>query len=69
MSAQVFDIIHSMSQAEKRYFRRYSTLQSESKKPRYVQLFEYMEGSKKYDASALKRRFGAKYYAQEKRHL
>ncbi len=69
MSTLVFDIICSMSQAEKRYFRRYSTLHSETKENKYVQLFDYMDGAKQYDASALKVKLGAKYYAQEKRHL
>ena len=51
----VFSLIKSMTQSEKRYFRRYSTLHSETKENRYVQLFNYMDGAKHYDASALKR--------------
>ena len=43
----VFELIKSMSQAEKRYFKRYATLHSENRTNKYVRLFELLGKQKK----------------------
>ena len=65
----VFSLIKSMTQSEKRYFRRYSSLHSEQKDNNYVQLFDRMESMKNYDESALAKKIANKHFAQLKRHL
>jgi hypothetical protein len=65
----VFELIKSMNQGEKRYFKRLSTLRSESEESNYVKLFNAIEKSKKYNEKALIAEFGKKFYAQYKRHL
>ena len=65
----VFELIKSMSQAEKRYFKRYATLHSENRTNKYVRLFELLGKQKKYDRVALEGILRPTHFAQDKRHL
>ena len=65
----VFELIRSMSQAEKRYFKRYATLHSEKRASKYVRLFELLGKQKKYDREALEHILKPTHFAQDKRHL
>lgn len=67
-SDQIFELISSMSQTEKRYFKRYATIKAE-KSVNYVLLFEAIEKQKSYNEEKLKNKFGTKFFAQQKRHL
>ena len=49
----IFELIKSMTQNEKRYFKRYSTLHSENKDNIYVSLFEKMDSMKKFNEHLL----------------
>ena len=65
----VFELIKSMNQAEKRYFRRYSTLHSENKNNKYIELFELIDKSKTYDKNKIQKILCLKHFAQNKKHL
>ena len=65
----VFDLIKSMTQAEKRYFKRHATLHSEKKENKYVRLFDLMAGQNEFIRSALEKSMDLPNFAQEKRHL
>ena len=69
MNDTVYDLINSISKAEKRYFRRYSSLHSDDKENKYFKLFELMDKSPHYKPNAIKIQLKSKYYAQDKRHL
>lgn len=65
----LFELIRSMSQSEKRYFKRFSALQKESVQNAYVVLFNAIEKQSHYDEKPLLDLIGKVYFAQQKRHL
>ncbi len=65
----LFELIHSLTQSEKRYFKLYSSLMYPADEKRYVALFELIEKQKEYDEKKIKERLQLKFFAQEKRHL
>lgn len=54
---KLFSLIKSLNQSEKRYFKRFSKLYSSSKKNNYLKLFEFIDKSKFYDVSEIRRKF------------
>lgn len=70
-STELFDLIHSLTKSEKRFFKLNSTLQSGEKN--YLKLFDYIVQLKKYDESELKDYFKDEKFIQhlpsEKNHL
>ncbi len=66
---QVFSLIKSMSQSEKRYFSRFSKFQTPDTTNSYLALFNQMAKKDKYDEKVLKREFGDLYFAQLKQQL
>lgn len=70
-STELFDLIHSLSKSEKRFFKLNSSLQSGEKN--YLKLFDYIVNSKKYDEKELKQYFSKekfiKHLPSEKNHL
>jgi sulfur transfer complex TusBCD TusB component (DsrH family) len=69
----LFDLIQSMTQNEKRYFKLFSSLNYSGKNKNYVQLFDAIDGLKKYDEEKLKKKIKnesiLKFFAQSRRHL
>ncbi|MBT6744955.1 MAG: hypothetical protein HOB26_00190 [Flavobacteriales bacterium] len=65
----LFELVKSMNQGEKRYFKRMGTLRSEFGSSNYIKLFDTIEKSKKYNEKKLILQFGKKFFAQNKRHL
>lgn len=51
-SDNLFQLIHSLTKAEKRYFRLFSQIQSGNKN--YLKLFDAIEGQRNYDEQAIK---------------
>lgn len=68
----LFDLISSLSQAEKRYFRLFASNASGENEKNYVHLFDLIEKQTKdgngYDESAIVSALNTKYFAQLKRH-
>ncbi len=66
----LYDLIQSLSQTEKRYFKVYSSKQESGDDKNYVHLFEIIEKMKRYDEnSVLQQIKNPKYISQQKRHL
>lgn len=65
----LIDCISAMSQAEKRYFRRFARFQSEEKECDYLRLFEFMDKAKQYNEEKVKLKMGVPYFAQLKYQL
>lgn len=53
----LFDLIHSLSRTEKRYFKIAAEMHVIGKKNNYVKLFEAILKQKEYDEAAIKRKF------------
>lgn len=72
-SSNIFDLIHAMTQNEKRYFKIYSGLHFAGKDKNYIQLFEAIDALKEYDEKKLMSKITApsikKYFPQVKRNL
>ncbi|MBL4703235.1 MAG: hypothetical protein JKY54_01855 [Flavobacteriales bacterium] len=64
----LFDLIKSLSQTEKTYFRKWAKSFS-SKPSNYLELFDAIESQKRYDETKLKETVGNRYFAQYKKHL
>lgn len=47
---KLYNLIHSLTQSEKRYFKRYCALYSDSKQNKYLRLFDIMDSVKKFDS-------------------
>lgn len=56
-SDDLFFLIKSLTPAEKRYFKRFSTIYSGNKDNNYLRLFEVINKQKEYDEEAIKRKF------------
>lgn len=69
MSDFIHDLIISLSQTEKRYFKLYSGFSSEKDNKAYMILFELIEKQKSYDEEKIKKTYGIKHFAQKKKHL
>jgi len=49
----LFDIIKSMSAAEKRHFKLYASITGKDKSPKYVELFDVLNKQTEFDGSAI----------------
>lgn len=56
-SDELFLLIQSLTQSEKRYFKIFSSTHVKGKKNNYVQLFEIIDKQKKYDEQAIIQQF------------
>lgn len=69
----LFDLIQSLSQTEKRYFKLHSSMQFPGEQKNYVQLFELIEKQARsasgYDEDLILKQMQVKYFSQLKRHL
>jgi tetratricopeptide (TPR) repeat protein len=69
----LFDLVSSLSQTEKRYFKLYSSMQFAGEKKNYAQLFELIEQQTRsasgYDEAAILATLPIKYFSQLKQHL
>ena len=54
-SAELFDLVKSLSKSEKRFFKLSSSLQTGEKN--YLQIFDAIEKQPNYDEAALKKQF------------
>lgn len=72
-NSNIFDLIHSMTQNEKRYFKIYSGLHFANKSKNYIELFDAFDQLKVYDEVKLLGKIKTpsikKYFAQVKRNL
>ena len=70
-SAELFDLVKSLSKSEKRFFKLSSSLQTGKKN--YLQIFDAIEKQSSYDELALKKQFKketfVKHFPSEKNHL
>ncbi len=66
---QVFSLIKSMSQSEKRYFSRFSKFQTPDTTNSYLALFNQIAKKEKYNEKDLKKEFGELHFAQLKQQL
>lgn len=65
----LFELIKSLTQNEKRYFKQFSKLQKNSDNIAYVKLFDAIEQQQIYNEKKLQQRIPPLYFAQQKRHL
>jgi len=56
-SDTLFELITSLSPSEVAYFKKYSRIHSQEKKPNYVRIFEVIEKQNKYDEEAILKGF------------
>ena len=70
-SAELFDLVQSLTKSEKRFFKLTSSLQSGEKN--YLKIFDHIERQKVYDEDLLKHEFRnetfVKHFPSEKNHL
>ena len=59
MSKIIFDFIHSMAMREKAYFKRFAATYSNNVKKNYLELYDFIENMKVYDARELKAHFSS----------
>ncbi|NNK81125.1 MAG: hypothetical protein HKO93_06480, partial [Flavobacteriales bacterium] len=52
-SLQLFDLVHSMTRSEKRYFKIYIRTHSSKHSDEYIQLFDMIDEQEEYDENAL----------------
>lgn len=52
-SDNLYQLIHSLGKAEKRYFKRFSNLHVKGRQNKYVKLFDHLEQQKVYDEAAV----------------
>lgn len=65
----LFEIISTLSQSEKRYFRLHASFMFDGEDKSYIKLFDIISAQNEYDEEIIKKKFGHKFFAQEKRHL
>lgn len=69
----LFDLIHSMSMSEKRYFKLHANKITDTKGKSYLKIFNAIDKQKEYDEQALKKKFAkenfGKHYAVVKNYL
>lgn len=53
----LFDLVHSLSRTEKRYFKLMAELHVMGKKNNYIKLFEAISKQEEYDETAIKKKF------------
>lgn len=56
-SSTLHELIHSLTSAEKRYFKLFSNRHSSSNQKQYVQLFDEIDGQREYDESKIMKAF------------
>jgi len=56
-SDTLFELVTSLSSSEIAYFKKYSRIHSQEKKPNYVRIFEAIEKQKEYDEEAILKTF------------
>ncbi len=62
---ELFSLVKSLSQAEKRYFRRFSALHSQQKEQKYLILFDALDAMEDYSEQTLKEKCqGEKFVSQ-----
>src|SRR5687768_2586199 len=70
-SAELFELIKSMTKSEKRFFKMVSSLQAGDKN--YLKIFDAVDEQTEYDEDAIKAMFGdekfIKHFPSEKNHL
>lgn len=66
---QVFSLVKSLSQSEKRYFVRFSKFQTPASTNTYLSLFNRLVKTDVYNEKDLKKEFGALHFAQLKQQL
>lgn len=66
-SSQLFELVHSLSQSEKRYFKIFSSFQAGTKV--YLDLFNAIVRQKEYDEQKLKNKLNIRAFAAAKKYL
>ena len=66
---ETFNLIKSLSKAEKRYFVRFSNFQTPEKENQYLALFNAINKQNEYNKEELLIKFGEKHFAQLKQRL
>ncbi|HLP52948.1 MAG TPA: hypothetical protein VK154_18800, partial [Chitinophagales bacterium] len=64
-STDLFNLIKSLKQTEKRYFKVYAAKLSQSKEPEYIQLYKAIEAMPEYDERKLKAHFKGKAFVRQ----
>ncbi len=65
----LFELIHSMSKADKDNFMRFARVRGKRSDLKYVQLYRAIEGQKTYNEAALKTAFDFANFSEAKNHL
>lgn len=69
MSYFLHNLIHSLSQNEKRYFKLQADFMFSGHEKSYLKLFELISKEKTWNEKKLKQIMGEKYFSQQKQHL
>jgi hypothetical protein len=71
-SEDVFQLVHSLKKAEKRYFRQYAGMGNGGRDLTYVRMFDLMDAQKKYKENVIVRKLGIRSpsrFANQKKYL
>lgn len=69
MLKDIYQLVHVLNKAEKRYFQRYSTHHTLGEKNSYLKLFEALNGQKEFNEQEIQAAFKAQNLYLLKRHL
>ncbi len=64
-SSDLFDLIHSLKQTEKRYFKRFAQLHVKGEQNNYVRLFDAIEAQEEFDEAALLDQFAGEAFTRQ----
>lgn len=72
-TAELFELIQSLSRTEKGYFKKFASLHVKGEENNYIKLFDAIEVQKEYDEEAIKKKFAGetfiKHLPSEKNYL
>ena len=69
MLFDIYQLVHSLTKAEKRYFQRSASLHVIGEKNNYLKLFEALNRQKKFDEQEIIKEFRGQHLYLLKRHL
>ena len=69
MIFDIYQLVHSLTKAEKRYFQRSASVHTIGEKNNYLKLFETLNRQKKFDEQEIIKEFSGQHFYLLKRHL
>ena len=63
------ELIHSMTQSEKRYFKLHASFMFAGESKNYLKLYDLISKQQKYEEEKIKKEFNKTFFAQQKRQL